>query len=75
MPDIVKQMLATGEQSANLPRVMQRIADHFERQLQQRLDMVSKVAEPTMLIVMGTVVGLIVSSLILPIFKLSGAVG
>ena len=36
--------------------------------------MVSKIAEPAMLLVMGVVVGIIVSSLILPIFKLSRAV-
>jgi type II secretory pathway component PulF len=34
----------------------------------------AKLAEPVMLIVMGAVVGIIVASLILPIFKLSKAV-
>ena len=43
--------------------------------LSRRLKAVSKMAEPIMLLVMGGVVGLLVSSLILPIFKLSRAVG
>jgi type II secretory pathway component PulF len=41
----------------------------------KRLQALTKLAEPVMLIFMGVVVGLLVSSLILPIFKLSTAVG
>lgn len=75
VPRIVKQMIATGEATGNLARVMGRVADHYERELDRRLATLSRLAEPVMLLVMGLVVGLIVSSLILPIFKLSRAVG
>lgn len=71
IPDLVKQMITTGESSGNLPKVMARVADYYERQLEKRLHTVSKAAEPVMLIVMGAVVGVLVSSLILPIFKMS----
>lgn len=71
MPDMVRQMVATGEQSARLPQVMQRIAEFYEQEFTRRLGVISKLIEPTMLLVMGVVVGLLVSSLILPIFKLS----
>ena len=74
MPTLVKQMIATGEESGSLGLVTRRIADFYERDLQKRLKTLSKMAEPVMLMVMGTVVGLLVSSLILPIFKLSRAV-
>lgn len=74
VPDIVQQMIATGEESGSLPRVMSRVAVHYEEQLSHRLDMISRAAEPLLLVVMGAIVGLIVSSLILPIFKLSAAV-
>ena len=74
IPPIVVQMITTGEQSGNLPKVMGRVADHYERELSKRLTALSKLAEPVMLLVMGGVVGLLVSSLILPIFKLSRAV-
>jgi len=74
IPPIVVQMITTGEETGNLPKVMSRIAEHYERELSKRLKALSKLAEPVMLIVMGTVVGLLVSSLILPIFKLSRAV-
>jgi len=71
LPDVVKQMVTTGEASGSLPKVMARIASYYERQLEKRLQTVSKAAEPIMLIVMGAVVGVLVSSLILPIFQMS----
>ncbi len=74
IPPIVEQMITTGEETGNLPKVMGRLADFYERELGKRLDAVSRLAEPVMLLVMGAVVGLLVSSLILPIFKLSRAV-
>jgi type II secretory pathway component PulF len=75
IPPMVIQMVTTGEESGNLPKVLIRVADYYERELAKKLKSFSRMVEPIMLIVMGCVVGLVVSSLILPIFKLSQAVG
>ncbi|MDJ0776562.1 MAG: type II secretion system F family protein [Gammaproteobacteria bacterium] len=75
IPPIVEQMISTGEETGNLPKVMSRLADYFEGELSSKLQTLSRLAEPVMLLVMGGVVGLIVSSLILPIFKLTRVVG
>ena len=74
IPVLVQRMIGTGEESGNLPKVMSRLAEYYERELTKRLKSVSKMAEPIMLMVMGVIVGVLVSSLILPIFKLSRAV-
>ncbi|MDH3350629.1 MAG: type II secretion system F family protein [Gammaproteobacteria bacterium] len=74
VPDLAKHMISTGEQTGNLGKVMGRIAEYYETQLTKRLAALSKLAEPIMLLVMGVIVGVLVSSLILPIFKLSRAV-
>ncbi len=74
LPDLAKHMIATGEQTGNLGKVMGRIAVYYETQLTKKLGALSKLAEPIMLLVMGVIVGILVSSLILPIFKLSRAV-
>lgn len=74
LPDLAKHLITTGEQTGNLGKVCGRIADYYETQLSKRLDALAKLAEPIMLLVMGVVVGVLVSSLILPIFKLSRAV-
>jgi type II secretory pathway component PulF len=75
IPPLVRQMVTTGEETGNLPKILSRVADYYERELAKQLASFSRMVEPVMLIVMGGVVGLIVSSLILPIFKLSQAVG
>jgi type II secretory pathway component PulF len=74
VPDLVRQMVATGEESGSLALVMGRMASFYEREWKLRLNTLAKLIEPLMLVVMGVVVGLIVSSLILPIFKLSTTV-
>lgn len=74
IPPMVGQMLATGEQTGNLAKVMTRVGDFYSRELQKRITIFAKAIEPIMLVVMGIVVGLIVSALILPIFKLSRAI-
>ena len=74
IPPIVQQMVTTGEATGNLALVSDRIADYFQQDLEKLLTLVTKAIEPLMLLVMGVVVGVLVSSLILPIFKLSHAV-
>ncbi len=74
IPPMVQQMIKTGEETSNLPKVLEKIADYYERELTTIMATFSRLAEPIMLLIMGGVVGLVVSSLILPIFKLSSAV-
>jgi type II secretory pathway component PulF len=74
IPLSVRQMIATGEETGTLGRVMGRVADFYERDLTRQLNQLAKLAEPVMLLVMGVLVGTIVTSIILPIFKMSHAV-
>jgi type II secretory pathway component PulF len=74
IPVSVKQMIETGEETGALGRVMGRVADFYERDLSRQLNQLAKMAEPVMLLVMGVLVGTIVTSIILPIFKMSRAV-
>jgi type II secretory pathway component PulF len=74
IPASVRQMIATGEETGTLGRVMGRVADFYERDLTRQLNQLAKMAEPVMLLVMGVLVGTIVTSIILPIFKMSHAV-
>ena len=74
IPPMVREMIATGERTGDLGKVMMRIAEFYGRELNRRIGIVAKVAEPFMLMVMGVIVGLLVAALILPIFKLSRAI-
>ncbi len=71
VPTLIKQMIQTGEESGKLSLVTGRIADYYQKELAKKLSMLSKIIEPAMLLGMGVFVALIVSALILPIFKLS----
>jgi type II secretory pathway component PulF len=71
IPPMVREMIATSERTGDLGKVMMRIADFYGRELNRRIAIVAKVAEPFMLMIMGIVVGVLVAALILPIFKLS----
>ena len=71
IPQLIKQMIQTGEESGKLPLVTGRIADYYQKELAKKLAMLSKIIEPAMLLLMGVFVAVIVSALILPIFKLS----
>jgi type II secretory pathway component PulF len=71
--DSVKQMVATGEETGDLPNVMLRLAKFYDAEVDRELKTISSMIEPMALIVMGAVVGVIVSSVILPLFKLAHA--
>jgi type II secretory pathway component PulF len=71
--ETVKAMMATGEEAGRLPPVMLRLADFFDSEVDQEIKTLSSMIEPLALIMMGGVVGLLVSSVILPMFKLARA--
>ena len=71
--DSVKQMVATGEEIGDLPNVMLRLAKFYDAEVDQELKTLASLIEPMALIVMGAVVGVIVSSVVLPLFKLAHA--
>ena len=75
MPPTVRQMVATGEEAGNVYQVMLRLARHYDQEIEQNLKRVASLIEPAALIILGGIVGLIVASVILPLFKMAHAVG
>ncbi len=69
----VKQMVATGEEAGELPRVMLRLAEYYDTEVERDFKTLASMVEPLALLVFGGVVGLIVSSVILPLFKIAQA--
>lgn len=72
--DSVKQMVATGEEVGNLPTVMLRLAEYYDTEVDRELKNIASLIEPIALILLGGVVGLIVGSVILPLFRLAHAI-
>jgi type II secretory pathway component PulF len=71
--DSVKQMVATGEEVGNLPEVMLRLAKFYDAEVDRELKNFATMIEPIALVAMGAIVGVIVSSVVLPLFKLAHA--
>jgi type II secretory pathway component PulF len=74
LPETVKQVIKTGEDSGKLDFVMIRLSDYYDNEMEKQFKLLSTIIEPVALLIMGVVVGFIVMSIVLPIFKLSRAV-
>jgi type IV pilus assembly protein PilC len=71
LPKAVVQMISAGEESGKLGEVLDEVSDYYSRELRAVIKGVTAMIEPLMIVMMGSVVGFIAMSIILPIFKLS----
>lgn len=69
--ETVKQMVATGEEVGKLPKVMLRLAEFYDTEIQNDLRTISSLVEPAALVIIGAIIGMLVSSVILPIFRIA----
>lgn len=70
-PPIVSQMLAVGEETGQIDTILVKIADFYEEDVDTVIDSLSAIIEPIMIIILGSIVGLIAASVMGPIASLS----
>jgi len=70
-PPIVLQMIAVGEKSGDLEKMLDRISLTYEREAESQTIAFTSLLEPVMILMMGLLVGFIVISILLPIFEMS----
>ena len=63
------QMVAVGEETGALDTMLSKIADFYEDQVDAAVKSLTSILEPIMLVVVGGIVGFIVISMYLPLFK------
>ncbi|MGL4420610.1 MAG: type II secretion system F family protein, partial [Gemmataceae bacterium] len=73
-PSDVVEMIAIAEESNTLEKVLLDIANNLERRTARNLELMVKLLEPVMLLVMAVVVLIVVAGLLLPVFKMGSAV-
>lgn len=71
VPPSIAQMVRTGEDNAQIGRVMTLLANHLDDHNDTRISMLTNIMEPVILIIMGLVIGTVAVSLVLPMFDLS----
>jgi type IV pilus assembly protein PilC len=70
-PSIISQMLLVGEETGQTDKVLVKVADFFEEEVDTSIASISSIIEPLMIVIMGGMVGLIAISVMLPIASLS----
>jgi type II secretory pathway component PulF len=70
VPDLVQLMISTGEESGELDKMLENSYEYLEKEIDQRIDVLTTMMEPCMLIVLGVVVGGIALAIYLPLFSM-----
>ena len=73
-PSMVLQMCAIGEESGSIDHMLGKAADFYEAEVDDMVAGLSSLMEPIIIVVLGTIIGGIVVSMYLPIFKLGQVV-
>lgn len=71
IPLLVSRMLAVGEESGTTVVMMNKIADLYEEEIEKTLDRLMALAQPAILIVMGTIIGIVLLAIMLPLTDVS----
>jgi type IV pilus assembly protein PilC len=74
-PPMVVQMIAVGEETSELDAMLLKVAEYYERDLDGKIDMLSSVIEPVLILLLGIVVAAILISMYLPMFDVVNVVG
>jgi len=72
-PGMVLQMVSTGEEAGELERMLDKVADFYENEVDNAVAVIASLVEPFLIVILGIIVGTIVIAMYLPIFKLGAA--
>lgn len=74
-PKMVVEMIAVAEESNTLDKVLVDLADDLEKRTSRQLDLAVRLLEPIMLIILAVVILIVVVALLVPVMKMSSAMG
>ncbi|MBI5781323.1 MAG: type II secretion system F family protein [Rhodocyclales bacterium] len=73
-PAMVTQMVSIGEESGQLDAMLSKVAEYYEREVDEAVASLSQLLEPVIMVFLGVVIGGIVVAMYLPIFKMAQAI-
>jgi type IV pilus assembly protein PilC len=73
-PNMVIQMVAIGEESGSLDAMLSKVADFYEREVDDAVDNMTALLEPMIMAFLGVVIGTLIVAMYLPIFKLGAVI-
>ena len=74
-PPMVSQMVKIGEETGELEKMLTKIADFYEDEVDTAIQSLTSIIEPLMIIAVGAMVGVIIIAMYLPMFKMLQLIG
>ncbi|UAW99973.1 type II secretion system F family protein [Halopseudomonas nanhaiensis] len=74
-PSLAVQMAGIGEESGNLDGMLDKVANYYEAEVENKVDNMTTLLEPMIMCVLGVLVGGLIIAMYLPIFQLGNVVG
>ncbi|MBF0803561.1 MULTISPECIES: type II secretion system F family protein [Neisseria] len=74
-PNMVLQMAAIGEESGSLDDMLNKAAEFYEDEVDNAVAQLSSLMEPVIMVVLGSIIGVILVAMYLPLFNLGNVVG
>lgn len=71
IPLLVSRMLSVGEESGSTIAMCHKIADMYEEEIEKTLDRLMALAQPAILIIMGTIIGFVLIAIMMPLTDVS----
>jgi type IV pilus assembly protein PilC len=71
--DLVPDMIRIGEQSGKLEEMLAKVADYYEKEVDNQIKAISTIIEPLLMVVVGIMALIIVAAVLLPIYSLAGS--
>ena len=69
-PPLVTQMIAIGEETGSLDAMLGKVADFYEKEVENSTDQLKSLIEPIMIVILAGLVGTIVTSIMIPMFDI-----
>jgi type IV pilus assembly protein PilC len=73
-PSMAIQMVAIGEESGALDSMLEKVATHFENEVDNAVDGLTSMMEPLIMVILGVLVGGLVVAMYLPIFQMGSVI-
>ena len=75
MPGIMVQMVKVGEETGSLGQILKTLADFYKREVDDAIDTLVGMIEPIMIVLLGLGVGILLISVLMPIYNMVGSMG
>lgn len=74
-PRLLEIMIRTGEESGNVELMLTKAADYFENEVENQVTRLTTIFEPLMIVLLAVMIGFLMVSIYLPMFKMYGSIG